>query len=336
MRVLIVKLSSLGDVVHAMPTVQDIRAAHPSAFIDWLVEPAFAPLVRKVDGVAEVIEAPLRRSRQAWWSARARSDFAAMRQRLRRERYAAVLDLQGLTKSALIARLARLAPGGHRYGLGNATEGSSWERPARWLVDRPIRIEPHVHALDRSRRLAAGALGHSIQAAPHFGLYATRRTNSPRATPTIAFVHGTSRDEKLWPQANWVTLGKRFLHEGWRIALPQGSESEQMRAELIAAALQFERDPRVEVWPTLSLDAVVDRLAAVQGVIGVDSGLSHIAVALNLPHVQIYNFPTAWRTGPLPSHGHRWQRSLEGRPTAQAVWTAWHVVRAEAARSALP
>jgi len=338
MRVLIVRLGELGDIVYAMPAAQDVRVAHAQATIDWVTMPRFAPLVRKVDGVNDVIEAHPHRARQMLWNGKVRSDFAALRKRLASVAYDAVLDLQGIRPSALIARLARLAPGGHRYGLGNQTEGAPWDRSVRWLVDRPIQVESRLHALDRSRRIAAGALGHSIQTPPRFGLHAVRPPGAPRmrVAPTIAFLHGTGHDERLWPQANWVALGKRFLQEGWRIALPQAGEIDQMRAELIAAALQFELDPRVEVWPTMPLDAVVDRLGAVQGAIGIDGGLSHVAVALNLPHVQIFNAQPSWRTGPQPEHGRRWQRSLESRPTLEAVWSAWQTVRAEAARAALP
>src|SRR5882724_7130467 len=134
LRILIVKLSSLGDVVHAMPVVHDIQAAFPGAQVDWVVEPGFAPLVRRVQGVGEVIECAQRRWRKAWWSSAVRAEWRGFRQRLAAQRYDAVLDLQGLTKSALIARLAR----GTSFGLANRTEGSSFERPARWLVDRPI------------------------------------------------------------------------------------------------------------------------------------------------------------------------------------------------------
>ena len=327
MRVLIVKLSSLGDVVHAMPAVQDLRRAHPQAAIDWLVEPGFAPLVSRVDGIAETIAAPLRRWRGAWWTGAVRKEFGALRERLAREPYDAVIDLQGLTKSALLARFARLTRGGHRYGLANRTDGAGWEPAARWLVDRPITIEPHIHALDRSRVLVARSLGYALDTPPRYGLRATPLAPA-HVAPTVAFVHGTSRDDKLWPQSHWVTLGRRLLASGWRIALPQGNEAEQTRAEMIAASLQFERAPQVEVWPSLPLDTVIDRLAGVQGVIGIDSGLSHVAVALGLPHVQIYNFPTAWRTGPQPAHGNLRQLSVEGRhvPTPDAVEAAWQRV----------
>jgi heptosyltransferase-1 len=109
--------------------------------------------------------------------------------------------------------------------------------------------------------------------------------------------------------------------EGWRIALPHAGPVELARAQRIAAAL----GRAAEVWPAMDLDALTDRLGAAQGVIGVDSGLSHIAVALDLPHVQLYNWPTSWRTGPQPAHGHRHQVSVEAQPTPSidAVWSAW-------------
>jgi heptosyltransferase-1 len=313
-RVLIVKLSSLGDVVHAMPVVHDIRAAHPGAQIDWVVEPGFAALVRRLDGVHAAIECALRRWRKRWWTADVRREWRAFREALASERYDAVIDLQGLTKSALIARMAS----GTSYGLANRTDGASHEPPARWLVDHAIHIEPHIHALDRSRTLAARALGYRADGVPQFGL----RSRLPAlADKTLVFVHGSSRDDKLWPEAHWIAIGKRALDAGWRIALPHSGEAELARAQRLSAAL----GPGCEIWPAMDLDALTDRMGATHGVIGVDSGLSHIAVALDLPHVQLYNFPTAWRTGPQAAHGHRHQRSIEGQPTPglEPVWEAW-------------
>jgi heptosyltransferase-1 len=120
-------------------------------------------------------------------------------------------------------------------------------------------------------------------------------------------------------------LGRRATAEGWRIALPHAGAQEFERAQRLAAAL----GSAAQVWPVMDLDAVVDRLAATQGAVGVDSGLSHVAVALDLPHVQIYNWPTAWRTGPQVAHGHRHQVSVEAQPapSIDAVWAAWVRVR---------
>ena len=328
MRILIVKLSSLGDVVHAMPVVHDILAAYPHALIDWVVEPGFAPLLRRVDGVNEVIECALRRWSKAWWTSAVRAEWRAFRQRLRAHRYDAVLDLQGLTKSALIARVAH----GVSYGLANRTDGASFEAPARWLVDHAIRIEPHIHALDRSRELAARALGYREQGPPQFGLRAASRP-APTASasianpPTVVFVHGSSRDDKLWPEAAWIELGRRVIARGWRIALPHAGDAEKTRA----LRLQLALGEHAEVWPPMTLDALVDRMGKAQSVVGVDSGLSHIAVALGLAHVQLYNFPTAWRTGPQAAHGQRHQVSVEGQPapSMEAVWAAWCGVTAQ-------
>jgi len=315
LRVLIVKLSSLGDVVHSLPVVHDIRTAYPQAVVDWVVEPGFAPLLRRVRGVNAVIECALRRWRKHWWTGAVRSEWRAFRARLRSERYDAVVDLQGLTKSAIIARLAR----GVSYGLANRTEGSGYEAPARWLVDHAIRIDPHTHALDRARSLCAQALGYRVEGSADFGLRSLATAVPGR--PLLVFVHGSSRDDKLWPEDSWIAFGERAVAQGWRIALPQAGADELARAKRIAAAL----GGAAEVWPPMDLDAIVDRMAAAQGVIGVDSGLSHIAVALGLPHVQLYNFATAWRTGPQAAHGQSHQVSVQGspRPPLDAVWTAW-------------
>ena len=314
MNILIVKLSSLGDVVHAMPAVQDIIAALPDARIDWVVERGFAPLAQRCQGVRRTIACELRRWRKAPLARETRHEWRAFRAELHRENYDAVLDLQGLTKSALIARMASLAPGGRRFALANQTEGSSYEAPTRWVADVALAMDPRIHAVERSRALCAQALGYPIDGPPRYGLGEHR----PAAGRRVALIHGTSRADKCWPEAQWLELGRRLLASGCTLALPHGNDEERDRSERMAQAL----GPGAEVWPRLALDALTDRLAACEGAIGVDSGLSHIAVALDLPHVQIYNFDTAWRTGPI---GRPRQRSVfaQPAPSTDAVWQAW-------------
>lgn len=324
---LIVKLSSLGDVIHAMPVVHDLRAARPGLQIDWVVEPGFAPLVRRVAGIGRVVECPQRRWRRqgllkGWFDPQVCAEKRSFRGSLREQAYDAVIDLQGLTKSALVARRARLAPGGERIAMANRTDGSSYEPPTRWMAHRAIRIEPHVHVVDRSREVCARAFGYAVQGSPMFGLQGHA---VPLPRPTIALVHGTSRDDKLWPEDLWVALGQRLVQAGFALVLPQGSATEAERALRLAQRIGA---GDAACWPGMSLDALTDRLGACAGVIGVDSGLSHLAVALNLPHVQLYNFPTAWRTGPLEAHGHAHQRAVGGAgvPSLETVWTAWQAV----------
>jgi heptosyltransferase-1 len=327
MKILIVKLSSLGDVVHAMPAVQDIRRALPQAHIDWVVERSFAPLVRRCEGVSRVIECELRRWRKAPLSRQTRAEWHAFKTGLQQETYDAVIDLQGLTKSALVAWLARLAPGGRRYALANQTEGSGYEAPTRWVAHKAFSIEPHIHALQRSRELCARALGYELPDSEVFGLRTDRQrvhtsmeAKAASARPCVALVHGTSRADKQWPSDHWLELAARLDAAGYDVALLHGTDAEQQTSEMLAR-----RMAHATVWPRLSLDALVDVLAGCAGVIGVDSGLSHIAVALDLPHVQIYNFDTAWRTGPQDRPR---QRSVyaEPMPDVQAVWQAWLAV----------
>ncbi|WP_041675082.1 lipopolysaccharide heptosyltransferase I [Ramlibacter tataouinensis] len=324
MRVLIVKLSSLGDVVHAMPAVQDIRRARPDAVIDWVVEQGFAPLVQRCEGVARVIPCELRRWRKSALSRQTRHEWRAFREALQHEAYDAVIDLQGLTKSALVAHTARLAPGGKRYALANQTEGSGYEAPTRWVADVAVRVETRIHAVDRSRQLCARALGYTPGPAEHFGLLARGAAGSA-AGQEVALVHGTSRDDKLWPEAHWVALGRRLASAGFALGLPHGSEAERARSERLAAAL----GAAARVWPRLDLGLLADRLAGCAGVVGVDSGLSHVATALDRPHVQVYNFDTAWRTGPV---GRPRQVAVYAAPTpaVDAVWQAWQTVHGAA------
>jgi heptosyltransferase-1 len=334
LKILIVKLTSLGDVVHAMPAVQDIRRALPQAQIDWVVERSLAPLVRCCAGVNRVIGCELRRWRQFLFSARTRQDWRAFKTELQLDAYDAVIDLQGLTKSALVSRLARLTPNGRRYAMANQTDGSGYEAPTRWLADVAISVPPHSHAVARSRALCAHALSYQLPDLLSFGLLppvspvpAAIQTTVPAQRAVVALVHGTSRADKQWPLAHWRALGQRLNVSGYTVALPQGNAAEQQAAREIASALS-----NTVVWPRLELDALTAALSRCAGVVGVDSGLSHIAVALDLLHVQIYNFDTAWRTG--PQVGAR-QCSVFAQPTpsVDAVWQAWLAVSTGAAAS---
>ena len=333
MRVLVVKLSSLGDVVHAMPAVQDMRRAVPGIQMDWVVESAFAPLVARCEGVARVIPCDLRRWRKTPFAAQTRHEWAAFKHGLQEQGYDAVLDLQGLTKSAVVAWLARTSAQGRRYAMANQTEGSSFEAPSRWVADVAIPLEPHVHAVQRARLLCASALRYTVTGPARFGLVAGAQAaaapvpaggvcNSfaPRK-PCVALVHGSSRADKQWPVASWVALGQRLNHSGFCVALAHGNASERATSEAIAAQLDD-----AWVWPSMGLDALTDTMAHCAGVVGVDSGLSHIAVALGLPHVQIYNFDTAWRTGPQatePKAAPQVSVFATPQPDLEAVWNAW-------------
>ena len=317
LKVLIVKLSSLGDVVHAMPAVMDIQAAFPNAQIDWVVERGFAPLAARCSAVSRIIPCDIRRWRKEFLKAetreQTRTEWQSFKVDLQKEAYDVILDLQGLTKSALVSWLARIVKGGKRFAFANRTDGSGFERPTRWVADVAVCITPHIHAVARGRVLCSKALGYDVPAHVKYGLGEA----AGQRKPLVALVHGTSRADKEWPLANWFEIGTRLKQQGLDVALPHGNEAERFRSVAIAEML-----PGSVVWPRLSLDQLTNEMAQCTGVIGVDSGLSHIAVALDLPHVQIYNFDTAWRTGP---DGSTRQCSVVDCPTpsVDAVWDSW-------------
>jgi heptosyltransferase-1 len=325
MRILIVKLSSLGDVVHTLPAVQDIASALPQARIDWVVERAFAPLVQRCAGVERVIACDLRRWRKAPLSAVTRQQWRDFKADVQRQDYDAIIDVQGLSKSAWVSWLARLAPHGRRYAMAHRTDGSAYEAPTRWVADVAISLERHVHAVHRSRLVCAQALGYALAGPPRYGLQtqatpSVQPEGSDRARPCVVLAHGTSRADKQWPLTHWLELAHALEADGFALALPHGNDEEAQRSQWLAQRCQH-----AQVWPRLSLDALLEAMRGCAGVIGVDSGLSHMAVALGLAHVQLYNFDTAWRTGPAAAESAGRQVSVYAEPTPsfERVWQAW-------------
>ena len=321
---LVVKLSSLGDVIHALPAVWDIRCAHPDAQIDWVVEPAFADVLNLSAGVDRIIDCPLRSWRKSGFDAAARQSMRKFWAELRLHSYDWVLDLQGLTKSGVVARMARVNQGGSRVAMANATNGSSYERPTAWLSSVCIQIPKELGAVDRSRYLCSKAMGYSFNSTLEFGLRSMDGVLASSPQPSkarVALITGTSRADKSWPFENWVELSRLLQERDLEVCLMHGNDAEESFAKHL-----LEHLPHAKLWPRLSLANLAKQMKECVGSIGVDSGPSHLCVALGMPHVQIYNFPTAWRTGP---NGVEHQLSVYANPTpsVQEVWSAWQKVQ---------
>ncbi|WP_394790275.1 lipopolysaccharide heptosyltransferase I [Rhodoferax sp.] len=320
MRILIVKLSSLGDVIQTLPTLHDMRQALPRATFDWVVEEAFAPILKAhVPGLARIIPLAQRRWRKTPFSAAVRAEKARFVQTLQAEAYDVVLDFQGLIKSALIARQARLAPGGWRATYGNGSEDCGYEWPVRFMVQRPQPMPPRIHSLQRYRRLAALALGYPPR---EDGIgYQELQVIPVAPDGSVMLVHGTTRVENEWPLAHWAEVGRRLVAQGLPVSVPQASASEEAFAQQLCQAI----GPQARVLPRMGLSALAAQMAGCVGVIGVDSGLSHLAVALNLPHVQIFSQDRVWRAGPLGS-SHQVAVGGARAPDVDSVWQAWQAV----------
>jgi heptosyltransferase I len=291
-------VSSLGDVVHNMPVIADIRRRHPDAQIDWLVEESFAGLVELVDGVRRAIPFSLRRWRKRLTSFENWREIRAFKHSLAAEKYDLVIDCQGLIKTAWVASWAR----GPLVGLGNRTDGAGYEWPVRFFYDKRVPIEPRTHVVERTRQLVAAALDHPKPQPTDdidFGLDTRRAAIAVNAlglnlpVPYVVFVHATSRADKQWPDAAWIELGQSLVRRGASLVLPWGSEAERVTSERLAK----EFGDAAIVPPRLSLPAVVGLIDSAAATVGVDTGLVHIAAALKRPTVELYNFATAWRTG---------------------------------------
>ena len=322
MRILIVKLSSLGDVIQTMAVVPDLHAMFPDAQIDWVVEEAFAPLVQEVSGVRRELPIAQRRWRKSWFSAPTKTERAAFTQLLQAQDYDAVIDFQGLIKSAIVARSARLAKGGFRATYANASELCSYEWPVRWLLDRLVPMPKRIHAVARYRLLAAKALGYSAEGATTYPLMAWTSASATQERLGVVLAHGTTRADNEWPESQWIALGQKLIAEGHTVELPQSGALELARVERIALAL----GPQARIWPALTLAEVAQRMAMCSGVVGVDSGLSHMAVALDVPHVQIFSQARAWRAGPVGC-AHQVAVGGNAAPGVDVVWNAWQKVQ---------
>jgi heptosyltransferase-1 len=274
-RLLIVKTSSMGDVVHAMPVVADMRRQLPDLEIDWLVEAPFAAIPQMHPGVRRVLPMAWRKWRgqlgkPATWRA-----MRTLRTQLREAAYDGVLDLQGLLKSALWARQAGAPVAGY-------DRASIREPAAAWLYQRTAAVSRELHAVERCRRLAAAHGGYAMPATPpDFGLVPPQGGWAPRGDYAV-LIPNASRKEKLWPERHWVAVGRRLLELGWTPLVLWGRDEEQTLAERIAAGCEG------DVPPFLKVGEMASVLAGAKTVVGLDTGFTHLAAALGRPTLGIY------------------------------------------------
>jgi len=274
-RVLLIKTSSLGDVIHTLPALTDASRALPGIRFDWVVEEGFAEIPAWHPAVERVLPVAIRRWRRTPWRAETRAEWRRFRQNLGAG-YDLVIDAQGLLKSAWLTRLG----GAPVAGLDRR---SAREPLASLFYGRRYPVPWGQHAVERVRQLFAQALGYALPA--EVGDYGLERERlaAPAAAPYLLFLHGTTWASKHWPESYWRELAERMTAQGWQVRLPWGSAAEQARAERIAEGLA-----KVEVLPRTNLAGVAGILAAASGCVAVDTGLGHLAAALDVPTVSLY------------------------------------------------
>lgn len=303
----------MGDVVHALPVVHDILAAHPGAQIDWLVEEAYADIVRAHPGVRRVIPLALRRWRKSFWRAETRQAWRAFVQDLRRDSYEAVIDLQGLLKTAWVARLARGPLSGWNAKAARESAAALFYRHR--YPGEPIRT---VAAVQRYRRLAAAVLGYVPQGMPSYGLRAeaTSALKMQIGAPYVVVLTATARPEKRWDEARWIEVVQALAATSRTVLLAWGSPAERQAAQRLAGCAAPAARPRLVIQPEAwSLAQWMPILAGADAVVGVDTGLLFLAAAVGTPCVGIYVATSPVHVGIHAEGKHRNLGDI-GRPPA--------------------
>ena len=312
-KILIVKLSSLGDVLHTLPIVWDLRKRLPHAQIDWIVEEAYVPLLKPLEttstfrGIDRIIPLAFRRWRKSFWSRSTWHEFLAMRQMLQATSYDVILETQGLIKSALVCALAKKSTHAVVAGLGNATEYSGYEPLARIFYTQAVQVPKQCHAVDRARWVMCSAMDWPL---------IQRETEPPQFYPSefvkhlpappledllsdandhiakyVLCFHSTARAAKRWANESWIDLGKSLAKEGYRLVLPWGSAREKQVSEFIASHIPGAIVPRA-----ISIEEAYLLIARAALIVGVDTGLTHVAAILGKPTVEIYCDSPRWKT----------------------------------------
>jgi heptosyltransferase-1 len=288
-RILLVKTSSLGDVIHNLPVVTDILQHHPGAQIDWVVEEGFADIPKLHPAVKQIFTVAVRRWRKQLFNQKTWREMSAFKKQVSQQPYDLVIDTQGLVKSAVMASFAK----GIKSGMDKQ---SARESIASYFYDTKHHVARNQHAVIRNRELAAYACGYDKPTnAPSYSIAAsTHAIDLPKVF--VIGLHATSKDSKLWPTSHWVALAKQLAKQKLHLVLPWASDAEHQRALMIAKNLA-----NVVVLPKLSIARLASVIQQAYAAVGVDTGLSHLSVALNIPTVAIYTDTNPSLTGVMAS-----------------------------------
>ncbi|QYK44143.1 MAG: lipopolysaccharide heptosyltransferase I [Xanthobacteraceae bacterium] len=288
--ILFIKTSSLGDVIHHMPAVTDARKHFPNAKIAWMVEEAYVPLAKLHPGVNDVIPVAVRRWRKAILKpatfSKTWGEVSRLRAKLKLRRFDKIIDTQGLLKTVLLSKWAR----GERHGYD---KDSIREPLASRFYHVKHAVSRELHAVDRNRALTAAALGYKVEGGPDYGI--DRKRIAPVSdAPYALLFHATAQERKEWPEDRWIEVGKMLEARGITPVLPWGNDREKARSERIKAALKNARVP-----DKAPLGEVAGLIAGATLVAGVDTGLLHLAAALEVPLVAIFVATKPGLSGPV-------------------------------------
>lgn len=330
-KILLVKLSSLGDVLHNLPIIWDLRARLPHAQIDWVVEEGYVHLLEPLRshdsfrGVDRILPFGLRRWKKNLLKLSTWKEFFTFKRQLQEVSYDIIIETQGLLKSALVCSLARKSPNVVVSGLANATEFSGYEPIARAFYNHSVQVPTQCHAIDRSRWVMSSALDWPLVdrvAVPQFYSQSycdfldsnSRKTLECLKRPYILCFHSTAREAKRWSNQHWIALGKVLASKSYQVVFPWGNPEE--RAVSIELSTQV---PGSVVPDAFSIEEAFFVISGAALTVGVDTGLTHLAAVLNKPTVEIYCDSPRWKTEGYWSSNIRNVGDIQAPPTVTEV-----------------
>jgi heptosyltransferase-1 len=327
-KILLVKLSSLGDVLHNLPIVWDIRARFPGAQIDWVVEEAYvsllSPLLTRAGfrGIDHIIPFSLRRWKKSLLSIQTWKEFFAFKKNLQQVSYDYIIETQGLLKSALVCSLANKTKNAVVSGLANATEFSGYEPLARMFYDQQVQVPFRCHAVDRSRYIVSSAFDWPLISRVNETIFYPAGIVLPTLSgqikafhkPYVLFFHSTAREAKRWSNENWIQLGSTLTKQGYQVVLPWGSPVENAISHKLASHI-----PNSIVPNAFSIEEAFSVIENSVLVVGVDTGLTHLSAALNKPTIEIYCDSPSWKTEGYWSSKIRNLGDIQSPPSTQEV-----------------
>lgn len=280
MRVLLVKTSSMGDVIHTLPALTDARHAIPNIQFDWVVEEQFTDIPHWHPAVGQVFPVAMRRWRKSLIKTCRSGEYCRFKQITQQQPYDLILDAQGLFKSAWLTR-------GYQAPVAGLDKKSAREPIANWFYQKAYFVAKEQHAVERTRELFAKALAYEKpNTIGDYGLNKAAligKSSQSYTAPYHIFLHGTTWASKHWPESEWRTLAEYFLANQQTVLLPWGNQAEYQRAQRIAEGLAC-----VEVLPKLSIEQLAGVLAGASSCVAVDTGLGHLAAALDVPTISLY------------------------------------------------
>lgn len=290
MQVLLIKMSSMGDVIHTLPALTDALQAIPGLEIDWVVEPAFADIPAWHPAVKNTILMPLRRWRKNIFSRTTFCEIKAFYKQLRKKKYDVIIDAQGLLKSAIVATIAR----GTTAGLD---KNSAREGLSSYFYRKKYAVKKNQHAITRTRQLFSQLFNYSLQDKKiNYGVN-FNKLPTPSILPEkkyVVFLHGTTWKSKHYPDSYWKTLLEKCDKNNIPVYLPWGNNTEEKRAEKLASGIAS-----AIVLPKLSISQIASVLKNAAAVVAVDTGFGHLCAALGTPTISLYGPTNANEIGAI-------------------------------------